>query len=45
MIVDLPDPDGPTNAVVSPAFISISRLSKIRRSGLVGYLKLTYLKT
>lgn len=41
-MVDFPDPDGPTNAVVFPASKSQEKSFNINYSGLVGYVKLTF---
>ena len=45
MIVDLPHPDGPTNAVVFPASNTPEKLSRIVKSALDGYLKDTFLNS
>lgn len=47
MMVDLPEPDGPTIAVVSPALIEKLASSKtgLNSGGCVGYLKVTFLKS
>lgn len=43
-MVDFPDPDGPTNAVVLPASKSHEKSFNISYSCLVGYVKLTFSK-
>ena len=47
MIVDLPEPEGPTIAVVSPALIEKDASSRtgLNSAGYVGYLKVTFLKS
>ena len=43
-MVDFPEPDGPTNAVVLPASKTHEKSFNIGNSGLVGYVKLTFSK-
>lgn len=47
MMVDLPEPEGPTIAVVSPAFIENDAFSRtgLNSTGAVGYLKVTLTKS
>ena len=47
MIVDLPEPEGPTMAVVSPALIEKVAFSStgLNSGGYVGYLNVTFLKS
>lgn len=42
MIVDFPDPEGPTNAFVVPALKVQLKFFKTVTSGFEGYLKLTF---
>jgi hypothetical protein len=45
MIVDLPEPDGPTKAVVFPASKTHEKFFKTCKSYREGYLKLTFENT
>jgi len=42
MMVDLPDPEGPTKAVVFPGSNVHVKSLRTGMSGLVGYVKLTF---
>ena len=42
MVVDLPQPDGPTNATYAPGLMSRSNELRTGTSDLVGYLKWTF---